>query len=281
MTVAALRNQIVTDLSRVTTPGEAMAMMREIFAKTLHWQPVDIALRGNYTLEPETTQRIGAITQRVIAGEPLQYVLGCAYFMGMELKVTPAVLIPRPETAQLVDMAIDFAKERPDLNVLDICTGSGCIAIALAKALSFATVTATDISPQALAVAAENARQQACNITLTVDDALDSSLPEAGQFDIIISNPPYILPSEAPALDSRVRDHEPHLALFASEQGLEFYRAISQWGYNALAPVGGLFFEINPLRANALETMLNQQPWREVTLLRDFNAQYRFAVCLK
>jgi release factor glutamine methyltransferase len=217
--------------------------------------------------------------QRVVSGEPLQYVLGTAFFMGMELRVTPATLIPRPETSQLVDRIVDDMSSRADLRVLDIGTGSGCIAIALARALKFADVNAVDISDEALAVAAENAATLRTDVHFSHADALNMP-PMPNAYDVIVSNPPYIAEHERTDMDARVYDYEPATALFVPDADpLMFYRAIARFAAQSLRPSGKLYFEINPLFVNQLREMLTDTGFADVDIVRDFRGNLRFAIC--
>ena len=284
MTVTELKNKILTELTPVVGADEATAMMREVFWVLKRFKPVDIVLHGDQTVIPATVENAQRWVAQVKAGEPFQYAIGMANFMGMELKVTPAVLIPRPETAQLVDIITDHANSAPNLNVLDIGTGSGCIAIALARALPYSTVTAVDNSKAALSVAAQNVKSlRAGNVTLQYADALNlaatvPALPEP--FDIIVSNPPYIAESERPEIDPRVKNYEPASALFVPDSDpLRFYRAIGSYAHGALTRGGALFFEINPLFAEQLRKMLTTQGWANVDIIRDYKGNLRFAVC--
>lgn len=278
MTVIELKNEILDALTPVVGVGEATAMMREMFYVLKKYSPADIIVYGNRSVLDASVLLTRNWVRRVVAGEPLQYILGVAHFMGMELMVTPAVLIPRPETSQLVDMITDKYGQRNSLSVLDIGTGSGCIAIALSRALVYADVTAVDISTAALAVARKNATAQHVTVNFVQADALNLQL--SGKYDIIVSNPPYIAQSEQRTMDSRVYAHEPAQALFVPDNDpLVFYRAIGLFAIQHLAADGTLFFEINPLFVNELQQMFRAQGWRSVDVLRDYKGNYRFAVC--
>jgi release factor glutamine methyltransferase len=278
MTVSQLKQQILAQLTPAVGSEEAAAMMREIFFAVRGYSPTDIVIYGYRDLTDQTVARVNAIVARVVAGEPLQYVLGAAFFMGMQFKVTPATLIPRPETSQLVDRIVDDMGNITDARVLDIGTGSGCIAIALARALKFADVTAIDISADALAVAAENAAALRAKVTFRQSDALNlAAVTDA--YDVIVSNPPYIADSERADMDSRVYDHEPASALFVPDSDpLLFYRAIAQFAATALRPAGKLYFEINPLFVNRLRDMLSAH-FSNVDIVRDYRGNLRFAIC--
>lgn len=279
VTVAGLRAMLTSQLTPAVGADETRAMVRDIIQHTTGMSALRAAIHGTQALEPETVARAQAIARRVADGEPLQYVLGHAYFAGMVLAVTPDVLIPRPETAQLVDIITDRWKGRKDLQVLDVCTGSGCIAIALAHALSYASVSATDICEKALRIARLNAENEHVSVQFAQLDALN--MPDTTiKYDIIVSNPPYIAEHERKAMSPRVYDHEPSKALFVPDNDpIRFYRAISKFAATALAPEGTLYFEINPLFINQLRDMMRQSGFRRTDIERDFRGNYRFAIC--
>lgn len=277
MTVTQLDNEITGRLATVLDRGEARASARIIWEDALGYSATQLITRGDHELEPFTVERLRSIVGRVVAGEPVQYAVGQARFMGMNLKVDRSTLIPRPETAELVDLIIDRANGRHDLQVLDIGTGSGCIAIALARGLRFASVDAIDISREALAIAAENARSLKANVHFSQDDALQLTAPAAPLYDIIVSNPPYVLASEAQAMEGRVLDYEPHSALFVPDDDpLRFYRPIAAYAAKALRPGGYLYFEINPKCADLMVRMLQRLGFEAVETVRDSFGKLRF-----
>lgn len=257
--------------------GEAQALMREVLLRIKGWTPVDIAIKG---ADPVSGYLAGAAEKavdRLLDGEPVQYIFGVARFCGLDFTVTPDVLIPRPETAELVDLITDRYRDTSDLRILDICTGSGCIACALARALPFAVADATDISQAALEVARKNARDLKVNVNFTQADALAMPDAPAPVYDLIVSNPPYVLDSERKDMESNVLDHEPHIALFVPDSDpLRFYRPVSRYARTALKPGGTIWFEINPLEKDSLTEMLRNDGWDDVTPLRDTASRYRF-----
>ncbi len=195
----------------------------------------------------------------LLSGKPIQYITGKAWFMGAAYLVNENVLIPRPETEELVDWVIDYAEIKGKaLRILDIGTGSGCIAISLKKALPEAKVTAIDISPNALKVATQNASAQNVAINFTTLDILDTAfLPD--QYDVIVSNPPYIPLQEMNQMEVQVTAHEPNLALFVpDEDPLLFYKAIARLAKLHLSPNGQLFFEIHYDQGEALVKLLEE-----------------------
>ena len=280
-TVKEIHGGIVSALAPHVGKGEAQAMARVILEDVAGVSRTDAVINPGYVLEDATAARIDAVIRRVAAGEPLQYVLGEAVFMGMRLRVTPHTLIPRPETAGLADIITDNYSGAKDLQILDIGTGSGCIAIALARALPYCAVTAADISAEALAVAADNASALGVsNVNCVRLDALHLPAPSAPLYDIIVSNPPYVTVAEKADMDRRVLDYEPGTALFVPDDDpLRFYRAIAAYAQSALRPGGSLYFEINPLYAADMELMLRALTFEDVDIRRDYRGKKRYAVC--
>ena len=277
VTTAQARRDVVRRLAAVHGEREARAMCEMIFESVLGWRPVDILMRDDSELPAFAPERIDDIVSRVERGEPLQYVLGVARFHGHEFKVTPATLIPRPETEQLVDMVIDAYGDRDDLRVLDIGTGSGCIALSLARALRFPQVTALDVSREALAVAAENASRLRLRVNLVQCDIL-RTFP-SGEWDVIVSNPPYVRESERALMARHVVEYEPESALFVPDSDpLLFYRSIAGYAACTLAPGGRLFLEINSALEKETTAAVAAAGISRVETVRDFNGLPRFVV---
>ena len=257
--------------------GEAQAMVREIMLRLKGYSPVDLVVKGSDEVSDFIKDKTAGIIDRLLKDEPLQYILGHAWFYGMDFEVTPDVLIPRPETAELIDLIVDRYRSQSDLSVLDVCTGSGCIAIALARNLSFSDVEAIDISQAALAVAQSNNSQLKTKVKFRQADALKLPEEREPKYDIIVSNPPYITLAEKKDMEANVIDHEPHLALFVPDNDpLEFYHAIAKYAATALKNGGTLWFELNPLFADTLADELRRDEWEDVELHRDTSAKNRF-----
>ena len=261
---------------------EAKAIVREAIALYLDMSPVDIVLRRDFEPASATIRLLEDALSRVMAGEPIQYILGESWFHGLKISVSPAVLIPRKETSQLVDIIIAQWKDRTDLSVADICCGSGAIACALSRALPFSSVTGVDISPSAIEISKTNAAKLKCNINWLIADILNPAFTLDGKFDIIVSNPPYIPFKEKNLVDDNVLRYEPHQALFVPDSDpLIFYKAIGKWALNHLAEGGILYFEINPGYADSLSQLLTSIGYRDVNILKDFTGKNRFATaCL-
>ena len=236
--------------------------------------------------------RLNEQLRRLQAGEPVQYVLGRTFFCGHEFRVRPGVLIPRPETEELVGVACDRVARYGEgsgraVRILDIGTGSGCIAISLALAIPDAQVEAWDVSDEALAIARENASRLGAKVTFKKNDILKGNgapsfwrgLGEASgeAFTLIISNPPYICEKERKDMEQRVLDHEPSLALFVPDDDpLLFYRAIAEYATRALTSKGLLLFEINPLYKDAMEEMLLSLHFHDIVFHEDQFGKIRF-----
>lgn len=262
---------------------EASAMVDEMMLRIKGWDRVQTVIRANEPASEFIIDRVKDTVSRLMEGEPLQYIFGKAHFYGMDFTVTPDTLIPRPETAQLVDMIVDRYSGNPDLRVLDLGTGSGCIAITLARNLPFpAEVIGIDISTPALKVAQENARQLRTKVTFLNADMLSQESVNAvlsGKFDIIVSNPPYIARHEEADMEKHVLEHEPHSALFVPDDNpLLFYKAIISIAEIYLADNGTLFLEINPLFVNQLVSLLRSHGFSNIDVEKDMQKTDRFII---
>ncbi len=213
--------------------------------------------------------------QRLLAGEPIQYILGQAPFYGYTFTVNKHVLIPRPETEELVDLILKNSCKRKKINILDIGTGSGCIAITLAFKCRQAAVTAIDISSQALAVARHNARQHQVAVIFAEADIFSWKTDK--KFDLIVSNPPYVKESEKSQMAANVLEHEPHLALFVPDDDpLRFYRQIVRFAGSHQQPGGELYFEVNERQAAAVAQLLEENHYQKVAVKQDLSGKDRF-----
>lgn len=283
LTLQQLMTESRGRLAQVYGQREAGAMVDEMLLRIKGWDRVQTIIHSAEPVSDFVRQRVDETTRRLLDGEPIQYIFGKAHFYGMDFTVTPATLIPRPETAQLVDMIVDRYGDRRDLRVLDLGTGSGCIAIALARNLQFPKeVVAVDISPEALKVARENSVSLRTKIlTVEADMLSEPSLDTHvdGKFDIIVCNPPYIARHEAAGMERHVTDHEPELALFVPDDDpLLFYRAIARFAGQRLEAGGTLFLEINPLFVKDLEATLRSFGFTDLDVVKDMQKADRFII---
>lgn len=282
MTVEQLFKTTISSLTPALGEREARSAARIIFEDIRGLSQTDIVIHGDRTVEDFTVIHINGIVNKIVNGMPVQYAVGTARFCGLNFNVTPDVLIPRPETEGLVDYIISDYKDCTDLKILDCGTGSGCIAITLARSLPFAMVDAIDISDEALKIARENASNLKVNVNFKKSDILALKAENAPIYDIIVSNPPYIAWSEEAEMDKRVKSHEPIKALFVNDNDpLVFYRSIAEYAQTALKPGGRLYFEINPRFADDMKTMLETKGYANVDISRDYIGRYRYATAVK
>ncbi len=238
--------------------------------------------RRDYIVEPDAPAVFSGdaelVLRQLLDYRPVQYVVGQADFCGMTFEVGEGVLIPRPETEELVDW-IAKSSGGAACRILDVGTGSGCIAVSLAAQMPHCRVTALDISEQALGYARRNARRNGAEVDFVHADVLDPSL-DVGQFDIIVSNPPYVPASDASSMCRNVLDYEPHLALFVPDDDvLLFYRAVADLALRSLAPRGSLFFEVYENAARQTAEMLSGKGFSQVCLRDDLNSKPRMVRC--
>ncbi|WP_202183023.1 peptide chain release factor N(5)-glutamine methyltransferase [Chitinophaga solisilvae] len=222
-------------------------------------------------LTPDQNTQLKAAIEALQRLEPVQYITGIGWFYGMELLVNHHVLIPRPETEELVEWIVQDAGHRPSLHILDIGTGSGCIPLALKKSLPPAQVSAVDVSPDALEVASGNASRLRLDVSFQLMDALNpQQMATLPTFDIIVSNPPYITQSEKSTMQQQVWGFEPSLALFVPDQdALLFYRHITQFAATRLSAGGALYFEINESLGKEVVALMENNGFKEVLLKQD------------
>ena len=263
--------QLWQQLANTYDTGEAKAIARMLYEVRYGLSLSDL-LMGRDADVPQ--QELQQLTERLEQHEPIQYVLGQADFCGRTFKVSPAVLIPRPETEELCQWVTtkvrDSACNDAALSILDVGTGSGCIAITLAAELPEAKVTAWDISEDALLVACENALLNGVTVDFELQDVLLATAVAQQTKDIIISNPPYICNKERATMEANVLEHEPHQALFVPDDApLLFYRAIAKLGQQMLSYGGWLYFEVNPLFAAQLARLLSAMSYYDIEIKED------------
>ena len=277
--------EIIHRLQKIYDNGEAKAIARILLEERFGLSMTDIICGKTEELSAEEQQELENIVERLERSEPLQYILGYADFLSYRFNVAPGVLIPRPETEELVQRVVDAASRLSCPHILDIGTGSGCIAIASALELTKRGVSphveAWDISPDALSIARQNNAALHADICLYEVDVLDSDLKTDRQ-DIIVSNPPYICESEKKDMESTVTDHEPHLALFVPDNDpLLFYRRIAEYAAEVLNSGGWLMFEINRAYGREVSDMLRSMNFSDVSLAEDQFANPRIVTARK
>ena len=269
--------QLCQRLSNVYDTGEAKAIVRWVLDVRFGLSTADIYCGKVTQLSPNDQAELEKIMQRLEKAEPVQYVLGVADFCGRQFHVAPGVLIPRPETAELCHLIA----EDGGADILDIGTGSGCIAITLALDIADAKVTAWDISDEALVIAQQNSKTLGADVSFEKRDALNISLtPEL--WDVIVSNPPYICRKEAGEMEENVLKYEPDTALFVPDDDpLLFYRHIMNYAISALRKEGRLYFEINPIYADSIVEQLLQLGFADVQKIEDQFGKTRFVKASK
>lgn len=251
-----------------------------IFMDVLRLAKIDIHLKKNDVLPESFVNKFRGMIELLKEGHPLQYVVGETEFLGRKFRVNPSTLIPRPETGELVRWAAAHAGVGGRL--LDIGTGSGCIAVSLACLCPGAEVEGVDISAEALAVAAQNAAHNGVEVLFRQADILNYQQSEWRRYDMIVSNPPYVRESEKAGMQPQVLLHEPHGALFVPDgDPLLFYRRIAEFGQEHLREGGHLFFEINEAFGAETATLLEHHGYTEVEVRRDFDGRERMAKGIK
>ena len=282
---------IKSELRDIYPAGEISSMIRLIFSNVCGMSLNEQILYGDRQLSENERKKITEITRRLRKMEPLQYILGETEFYGIPILLNSKVLIPRPETEELTDMIIksDYIQQRITLKrrlkILDIGAGSGCISIALAKHIPKADVYATDISGDALSNILNNRNiLDLSNIKIDYMDILDTTEWEKvkTKFDLIVSNPPYVLPCERKTMSNNVLKYEPKVALFVpGNDPLKFYKSIADFALQKLIKSGYLFLEINPLYHTELQNLLQKKGLRDIRVINDLSGKERFITAKK
>lgn len=272
---------IQSELKNLYPESEIQAFTRIILESVCGWDYTQQILKRNEILAEEDRQKIKSIVARLKNAEPLQYILGETEFYGLKLDVNPSVLIPRPETEELVQWILESTGNEKH-RILDVGTGSGCIALALKKGSKSATVSGVDISESALETARKNALKNNLEVEFFQSDMLDWESKRWNNFDVIVSNPPYVRQCEKVEMKTNVLDHEPENALFVSnENPLVFYRSISLFAKKYLPAGGFLFFEINENFGEEIRLLLEGFEFQDIQIRKDLNHKIRMACCRK
>lgn len=255
-------------------PETEISGLTRIIAEHITKLPYSVTSLEKKEITPSQTEQLNSIINRLQQHEPIQYILGETEFFGLNFSVNRATLIPRPETEELVELIInDHLQSRH--SVLDIGTGTGCIAVALAKYLKGSTLSAWDFSAEALEIAKQNAQANDVVVEFSHVDVL-SDYPVNKKFDIIVSNPPYVLESEKETMEKNVLDYEPYSALFVpNDNPLLFYERIANLASKLLNKDGKLYFEINQAQGQATINMLNEKGYTNISLFKDLSKRDR------
>ncbi|MFV5691299.1 peptide chain release factor N(5)-glutamine methyltransferase [Flavobacterium sp. LT1R49] len=269
MKIKEYRTQFINELTPIYDAGEAESFFYLILEEKKQLKRIDLALHPDLVFSEEEIAVWNSILEPLKKEIPIQYLLGKTSFYGLDFEVNDNVLIPRPETEELVDWIIKSNSKIKDLKILDVGTGSGCIAISLAKNIPNAQVFAIDVSEKALATAQKNAKINAVNVTFINQNILGTEDLQQ-QFDIIVSNPPYVRNLEKEEIKKNVLDNEPHLALFVEDNdALIFYKKIAELAQKNLVPNGQLYFEINQYLGKEMMELLEKMNFKNIELRKD------------
>lgn len=268
MTCTELLKQGTALLEQAVGDCDPRREARMLLAHQLNTDEMSLRLAPLRLVERPEAEAFAALCQRRAAGEPLQYLLGRWEFFGLDFAVGPGVLIPRPETELLVELAQELLAGNPAPCLADLCSGSGCIAVAAAKTIPHAAVTAVELSPQALPYLRKNVAAHAAPVEVVEGSVLQPDLLEGRAFDLILSNPPYVTAEEMASLQPELR-HEPQMALQGGEDGLLFYRALPAICRPLLKQGGWLAFEIGCTQQQAVEQFLAAAGYRDIQCRRD------------
>jgi release factor glutamine methyltransferase len=276
-----LRDNMIEELCAIYPENESRLIVNWLVCSVTGWDNAKIALEPDIIPLTPVVSRLKKGMEELMAHKPVQYVTGQAFFYDLELDVNPSVLIPRPETEELVKWICDDNKTSAELRILDIGTGSGCIILALGRQLNKPELTAIDNSPAALATARRNALKSGLNVhfrqldILTTKDFIDKQ-----PFNVIVSNPPYVRNSERGFMKPNVLDYEPGQALFVpDEEPLIFYRAIAGFAKKNLAPGGKLYLEINENLGKETLTLFIENGFNDIILRKDLQGKDRMIRC--
>lgn len=277
-TVWTVRNLLTWTAKHFAAKGidDPAKEVRILLGHVLGCRPIDVLTRYDDEPTDAERQRFRELIKRRVDGCPVAYLIGSKDFYWLTFEVTPAVLIPRPDTETLVLAALDHLKGKANPTVLDLGTGSGCVAVSIAQQVKTARVTAVDVSPEACAVARRNAdRHGVADRVAVVEGDLFAPLPADVRFDLVVSNPPYIPPAEIETLDAGVKDFEPRLALDGGPDGLDFYHRIAADAGRWLAPDGHLFVEVGWTQDAAVRDIFAGAGFTPLGSLKDGGGRWR------
>jgi release factor glutamine methyltransferase len=278
-TIQALFNYVKVKLTGVFSESEIRSSFKILICKRFDWSDTDYMLNQEFRLSESDLLFIRNCTNRLLKNEPFQYIVGETEFFGLKISCDPVALIPRPETEEMVAEILNTFKHKESLAIADLCTGTGCIGIALAKNFNSSEVVLTDISAGALELAKSNAQLNNATVNLIEHDVLAASAFvnwKSESFDIWVSNPPYIPLSDKNQMDETVLSHEPHLALFVEDSNpLIFYQVILKEAKVFLKKNGWLFFEIHPDFSTDLVSLFQEYGFVNIELMKDLQGRTR------
>ena len=275
------RRHYASELEKIYSSDEANALIMIILEHYFDIDRIKIAMEPELRLSESEMLTLHFAVKELLKNKPVQYIIGETEFCGLRFFVEEGVLIPRPETEELVNQLVSWSvSQLPSLSfrVLDIGTGSGCIAISLAKLLKNSVVTAVDVSEKASEIAKKNAEANGVNVRFILDDILNPKNPELidNQYDIIVSNPPYVCESEKSEMRANVLDYEPSTALFVSDDDpLVFYKKILEFAHKTLKPNGEVWFEINERFGREMRNLCLDMGFKNVEIIKDFRGRER------
>jgi release factor glutamine methyltransferase len=284
-TIRAAKNYMQERLSPHFSESEIRQIARDSICKRMQLSSSEYLLSDDHLLSESDLLFLRSVVKRLLANEPFQYVLGSVHFCGIELKTDARALIPRPETEELVAWVSEYYGSENSVNVLDVCSGSGCIALALKYAHADWEIQGVDVSREALDLSKENAQQLGVNVDFIESDALGESVLdffELNSLDCVVSNPPYIPNSERKQMNQNVLDHEPELALFVDDEDpLVFYRQIAHLSMKLLKTQGTLFFELHENLSDQTIELMQTLGFVNIELRKDLQGKNRMLLLQK
>ena len=280
MTIAETRKRIFQALSGSYDENEIRNFSDLLFFHLLNYSKIELRMKGNKVISQQDEKTLDEMLTRLKAFEPIQYILGETFFFDLRFLVSPHVLIPRPETEELVDWVLkDYAGKK--INVLDIGTGSGCIAVALAKNMPLARISGCDIDEKAIEISIRNAWFNAAQVSFFLFDVLHPATTHDNKYDVLVSNPPYVRESEKVLMHANVLKYEPHKALFVSDEDpLLFYKAIADLGHEILLPGGAIYCEINEKFPKEILGIFYSRGYKTAEMRPDINDKPRMIKAL-
>lgn len=278
-----LHEEFFKELKPIYSVQEIRSLFFIVCENVLKYQKTKVLLHFNDDVDDSKFLKVREIVDKLKHNEPIQYILGETEFYGIKLSVGSGVLIPRQETEEIIHYMVRHFDKDERLTILDVCTGSGCIPVSLAKLFPKSKVKAIDIADICIDYTTKNCALHNVDVEIIKADVMhDDYEPQAAQFDVIISNPPYVLESEKQFMHQNVLDYEPHLALFVPDShALLFYETIAHKAFHQLKPNGLLFFEANETKCNELQVLMQNIGFTNVNILADIHGKDRFVMAIR